>query len=363
MNECLSDPCKHGGSCQDLDDGFMCVCQAGFHGRLCENKSKECDLVKCENMSLCAQNVDTFLCLCPRGWTGQSCLEDVDECKNEICKNNSTCLNTEGGFKCECPVNWTGQRCEYYMNRCEMPKNPCENGATCFGVLEGFICQCPYGWTGPLCNEDLNECIQDPDICQTLTSSEMFFSNRPMNKTDVHIVCQNTVPGYRCACDPNWTGLLCSEDVDECQINPYICSFGRNFLKHPATDTSAFSRLRVVCLNMSPGYACVCDDGWTGHDCETQIHNLNLVSDLPSSTNVDFSKTTMGSGSRKSVLPGCNSADCLQSGEVNQINEQSSTDRGASNRKTMLWDFSSRIAPEDANATGYFTGKSFISRA
>ena len=37
INECASQPCKHGGRCVDRPDGFHCVCAAGFSGVHCES--------------------------------------------------------------------------------------------------------------------------------------------------------------------------------------------------------------------------------------------------------------------------------------------------------------------------------------
>lgn len=35
-NECLSNPCLNGAACKTIFNGFLCVCEPGFNGSLCE---------------------------------------------------------------------------------------------------------------------------------------------------------------------------------------------------------------------------------------------------------------------------------------------------------------------------------------
>ena len=37
INECSPNPCKNGGSCTDLVNGFSCSCVAGYNGDGCSN--------------------------------------------------------------------------------------------------------------------------------------------------------------------------------------------------------------------------------------------------------------------------------------------------------------------------------------
>ena len=36
INECKTNPCKHGASCMDKVNDYMCVCKPGYNGKNCE---------------------------------------------------------------------------------------------------------------------------------------------------------------------------------------------------------------------------------------------------------------------------------------------------------------------------------------
>jgi hypothetical protein len=36
VNECVSQPCKFGGKCEDQEDGFFCLCLPGYEGKVCD---------------------------------------------------------------------------------------------------------------------------------------------------------------------------------------------------------------------------------------------------------------------------------------------------------------------------------------
>ena len=63
-----------------------------------------------------------------------------------------------------------------------------------------------------------------------------------------------------CACSPVAglvylcaTGQFCTEDVDECQLQPNACHNGG------------------TCFNTLGGHSCVCVNGWTGESCSQNI--------------------------------------------------------------------------------------------
>ena len=44
IDECASSPCKNGGNCTDLINGFECHCQPGYKGKFCQTDIDECAL-------------------------------------------------------------------------------------------------------------------------------------------------------------------------------------------------------------------------------------------------------------------------------------------------------------------------------
>ncbi|KAJ8038778.1 IgGFc-binding protein [Holothuria leucospilota] len=71
IDQCTSDPCKNGGTCQN--------------------------------------EVGSFTCFCSPPWTGATCETNVDECVGvNDCHQNATCVDTEGSYTCFCNEGFIG---------------------------------------------------------------------------------------------------------------------------------------------------------------------------------------------------------------------------------------------------------------
>lgn len=89
-----------------------------------------------------------------------------------------------------------------------------------------------------------------------------------------HVVCARTSLSLSiwsankpaCFCAP---GQFCTEDVDECQLQPNACQNGG------------------TCTNHNGGYACVCVNGWSGDDCSKNIDDCFTASCANGSTCID----------------------------------------------------------------------------
>ncbi|KAM8902916.1 protocadherin Fat 4 isoform 2-T2 [Spinachia spinachia] len=129
---------------------------------------------------------------------------------------------------------------------------PCTNGATCnkniyigqdVAALESsavifvspqkeiFNCSCLAGFTGTLCEDDINECEVNP--CE----------NRG--------TCVNTPGSFYCHCQSGFSGSFCSTDGDEC-------------LKLKCQNGG-------TCTSTQDGYHCHCILGFEGEVCELFI--------------------------------------------------------------------------------------------
>jgi Notch-like protein len=62
--------------------------------------------------------------------------------------------------------------------------------------------------------------------------------------------CKDLVDGYECECTPGWTGINCTDNMDDCIPNP--CYHGE-------------------CIDKLDGYECNCSQGWTGNKCQNLI--------------------------------------------------------------------------------------------
>ncbi|CAG5120714.1 unnamed protein product, partial [Candidula unifasciata] len=133
--------------CTNTNPGFVCTCEDGWTGPFCNEDINECLMSpgicrveviasQLENSTtyhtLCVNSNPGYVCICQEGWTGELCDEDIDECLEnpDLCSlvDNSTdsnalsegslttyhtvCLNTYPGFLCACSEGWAGENCD-----------------------------------------------------------------------------------------------------------------------------------------------------------------------------------------------------------------------------------------------------------
>ena len=48
IDECSSDPCENGATCQDEVNQYSCLCAGGYTGTHCETEIDECSSDPCE---------------------------------------------------------------------------------------------------------------------------------------------------------------------------------------------------------------------------------------------------------------------------------------------------------------------------
>lgn len=94
--------------------------------------------------------------------------------KNTVLFYKGTCMDMINDFFCVCPSGFSGKICETELHSCNVNNctacaiTPCNHGkcnCTCTAKEEYYNCTCDDGYTGVNCSEDINECMNDSKIC------------------------------------------------------------------------------------------------------------------------------------------------------------------------------------------------------
>ncbi|XP_041369439.1 protein crumbs-like isoform X2 [Gigantopelta aegis] len=270
IDECLSEPCRNNGTCDNRENHFVCNCPAGFNGTMCENNMDDCASNPCEHLGTCIDRVDGFNCSCQVGFTGHTCSTNINDCTPDICKNSGTCLDLIDDYNCTCSPGWTGRHCEADIDECN--SDPCLNGATCGNLHNEFTCTCASGYEGSNCQHNIDDCTPHP--CMNNAS------------------CVDLINDFHCACPPAWMGKTCGQEFDACVFyspcengatctsvstsHDYNCSCVAGFdgknCSHNIDDCAMVTCPQFqVCSDHVNNYTCDCPAGWTGVRCETDI--------------------------------------------------------------------------------------------
>ncbi|WAR06690.1 CUBN-like protein, partial [Mya arenaria] len=314
-NECASNPCSHGGVCVDTYNGYFCRCPDAFQGPTCNDDVNECVVyagtdLGCQNGATCVNTFGGFTCQCAANYHGVRCTETHDDCtgasSSEMC-GHGTCVNSartlagQPKYTCICDDGWTSSgsdpACVVDVNECDGNRHPCSANplVPCINLPGSFTCgSCPAGYQGNgfTCT-DVNECAVNNGGCSTSPMVQCVntdgsrtcgpcptgFEGRVCTCPPGYVgngvgatgcvsqgpitgpcgsspcmngaVCQNVDSNsYRCVCQPGYTGQNCQTDVDDCASSP--CQNGGS------------------CTDRLNGYLCTCTDSNTGSNCEVE---------------------------------------------------------------------------------------------
>uniref|UniRef100_A0A8C5YXS5 Protein crumbs homolog 1 n=1 Tax=Marmota marmota marmota TaxID=9994 RepID=A0A8C5YXS5_MARMA len=197
LNVCNSNPCLHGGNCEDIYSSYHCSCPLGWSGTHCELNIDECFSDPCIHGN-CSDRVAAYHCRCEPGYTGVNCEMEIDNCQNHQCANGATCISETNGYSCLCFGNFTGKFCRYRRlpsTVCgnEQTNLTCYNGGNCTEFQTELKCMCRPGFTGERCEKDIDECASNPCFNGGL--------------------CQDLLDKFQCLCDVAFAGERCELDV------------------------------------------------------------------------------------------------------------------------------------------------------
>ncbi|XP_034024113.1 delta-like protein C [Thalassophryne amazonica] len=191
-NECDSNPCKNGGSCNDLENNYSCTCPHGFYGKNCEISAMMCADGPCFHDGTCVESpAGGYSCHCRPGYVGSNCEKRIDKCSSNPCANGGQCSDRGHHVKCLCRAGFTGPRCEQNIDNCA--SNPCHNAGTCIDGINDFTCRCTLGFTTKDCSMRTDPCLQFP--------------------CDNGGTCYTHFTGPVCRCPPSFMGARCEYAV------------------------------------------------------------------------------------------------------------------------------------------------------
>ncbi|XP_008046402.1 protein crumbs homolog 1 [Carlito syrichta] len=210
LNACNSNPCLHGGNCEDIYSSYHCSCPLGWSGTHCELNIDECFSNPCIHGN-CSDRVAAYYCRCEPGYTGVNCEVAIDNCQNHHCANGATCISNTNGYSCLCFGNFTGKFCRQRRLPSTVCGNEktnltCYNGGNCTEFQAELKCTCWPGFTGERCEQDIDECASDPCFNGGL--------------------CQDFLNKFQCLCDVAFAGERCELDLAGNLISDMFTSIG-----------------------------------------------------------------------------------------------------------------------------------------
>ena len=282
-------PCKNGGTCQNGNEGYLCLCTQFYSGDHCEVYKSPCHDNPCQHGGTCIEDDNSprgFRCQCTPKWKGTFC-KTYKVCTSVTCANGGTCMDLtssdDRNWVCSCPSGYNGRMCENRDDPCDSA--PCLNGGNCSSLEDGtFICKCKEGYAGDLCDQEGGPCVPSP--CLNGGKCSESGSNSAVCNCTADFVgkhCEIPAPckenpclndgtcmtrqdgSFYCVCQPGWISKLCNVN-DPCHHNP--CHNGANCTVEAYTSLRVLQALPTAPIKDSFRPHCTCAEGYYGTLCQ-----------------------------------------------------------------------------------------------
>lgn len=273
--ECAATTCGDGTCFENTSGTVFCVCPFGSH-----------------------LDADTFCEECVSGYhwdAGIGCVEDDDSCLVlNPCGDHGTCRYVDGVKSCECDALYTGATCSACVSgyqdengdgECQpdcdtaalQGMNCGDNGDCGVNVFSGLAeCECDRGYAGADCagcasgfhwDYTLDVCLENDQCVQDGVNSSDCSGNGTCVDNSGVVVCE---------CNVGWTGTAC--DVCAAGYHPSGSSCVINTTCTQDGANSADCNGNGSCDDSSGAPVCICENGWTGTNCDACATDYHLFS-------------------------------------------------------------------------------------
>ncbi|XP_033097422.1 adhesion G protein-coupled receptor L4-like [Anneissia japonica] len=162
-NECDSNPCQNGGTCEDTVNGYRCARSLEWNGKNCTADAYDCQNIQYLNGS--SVN-DTMPFTFSNGFKGICCKQSVYDCDYIKCLNDTFCkMSNFTTQRCYCPdgISAIGSQCNLSVYDCEQIH--CLNDGVCHYSNQydtyRYRCECTEGFNSSNCNNESSRYTTD----------------------------------------------------------------------------------------------------------------------------------------------------------------------------------------------------------
>uniref|UniRef100_A0A8C5E0U8 Protein kinase C-binding protein NELL2 n=1 Tax=Gouania willdenowi TaxID=441366 RepID=A0A8C5E0U8_GOUWI len=219
--------CNISGVVYREDEGWTDGCM----NCTCTNGSVHCETISCPPAQCPAGTTPTYV----KGVCCKECQRHDFCSEGHGCVEHSDCVNLEAGDCCVCkdgfrPLREDNAYCED-IDECAEGKHYCRENTMCVNTPGSFMCICLTGYI----RIDDYSCTEH-DVCLS-----------GLHNCDENALCLNIVGGHSCSCKPGYmgNGTVCKALCDGLCQNGGTCASPNN---------------------------CICQQGFTGKRCETDIN-------------------------------------------------------------------------------------------